>query len=49
MQLQDYFEKASGVGVMSTADSGGKVDSGWGNLIYLNWVDAAECCAVLEA
>ena len=27
MQLQDYFEKASGVGVMSTADSGGKVDA----------------------
>ena len=27
MQLQDYFENASGVGVMSTADSGGKVDS----------------------
>ena len=27
MQLQDYFEKASGVGVMSTSDSGGKVDA----------------------
>lgn len=27
MQLQDYFENASGVGVMSTADSGGKVDA----------------------
>ncbi len=27
MQLQEYFESASGVGVMSTADSGGKVDS----------------------
>ena len=27
MQLQEYFENASGVGVMSTADSGGKVDS----------------------
>lgn len=27
MHMQDYFEKASGVGVMSTADSGGKVDS----------------------
>ena len=27
MQLKDYFEKASGVGVMSTADSGGKVDA----------------------
>ena len=27
MQLQDYFEKASGFGVMSTADSGGKVDA----------------------
>lgn len=27
MELQEYFEKASGVGVMSTADSSGKVDS----------------------
>ncbi len=27
MQLQEYFENASGVGVMSTADSGGKVDA----------------------
>ena len=27
MQLQEYFENASGVGVMSTADGGGKVDS----------------------
>ena len=27
MQLQDYFENASGVGVMSTADRGGKVDA----------------------
>ncbi len=27
MQLQDYFENSSGVGVLSTADSGGKVDS----------------------
>lgn len=27
MQLQEYFENASGVGVMSTADSSGKVDS----------------------
>lgn len=27
MHLQEYFEKTSGIGVMSTADSGGKVDS----------------------
>lgn len=27
MELQEYFENASGVGVMSTADSSGKVDS----------------------
>ncbi len=27
MKLQDYFESARGVGVMSTADSGGKVDA----------------------
>lgn len=27
MQLEEYFENASGVGVMSTADSGGKVDA----------------------
>ena len=27
MKLQDYFESATGVGVMSTADSGGKVDA----------------------
>ena len=27
MQLQEYFENVSGVGVMSTADSGGKVDA----------------------
>jgi len=27
MQLKDYFENASGVGVLSTADSGGKVDA----------------------
>ena len=27
MQLQEYFDKASGVGVMSTADSDGKVDA----------------------
>ncbi|TNF47583.1 MAG: pyridoxamine 5'-phosphate oxidase family protein [Deltaproteobacteria bacterium] len=27
MQLKEYLENASGVGVMSTADSGGKVDS----------------------
>ena len=27
MQLQDYFENTSGVGVLSTADSGGKIDS----------------------
>lgn len=27
MQLQEYFENANGVGVMSTADGGGKVDS----------------------
>lgn len=27
MQLKDYFEKASGVGVLSTADSDGKVDA----------------------
>ncbi len=27
MQLQEYFENARGVGVMSTADSAGKVDA----------------------
>ena len=27
MQLKEYFEQANGVGVLSTADSGGKVDA----------------------